>query len=57
MQCCVERSQSFMNVSFDDVSIRPDAEAVDVEGMSFEVVMNLMDVIWSRCPRRLTERI
>jgi len=46
-----------MNVSFDDVSIRPDAEAVDVEGMSFEVVMNLMDVIWSRCPRRLTERI
>jgi hypothetical protein len=36
----VDRSQSFKNVSLDEVSRRPDAVAVEVEGKSEAAVIN-----------------
>jgi len=37
IQCCIERSQSFKNVSFEEVSKKPDAD-LDVDGRSGAVI-------------------
>lgn len=47
-QCCVERSHSFKKVSLEDVSMRDEVDAVEVDGIVSEAEMNRMAVIWSR---------
>ena len=54
MQCCVERSQSFTNVSFEELRRSQEVVLVDVDAVAVGYLeRKRIFVIWSRWPLSL----